>query len=373
MLTVLHVITTINRGGAENHLYDLVKNQKKEGLKVVVAYLKGDGYWYDSLNNIGVKVYNLGMRRYGNPIPFFKINKICKEHGVDIVHSHLPPAELYVRIALLFGGCKRFFISKHNDTPFYRFPGGDLLGRWVASKSEKVIAISEAVKINCISRRIAKSDKIQVIYYGLDPEPYINVSKLEVESLRKEWLSGGDGVVIGTVARLVKQKALHVLLESYALYTKKSIDTSKLVIVGSGVLEKDLKQRAKELEISDKVVWTGFRDDIEIIMNSFDVFALTSLFEGFGLVLLEAMASSKPIVATKVSSIPEIVVDGKTGLLSPVLNPMEFSKSLYDVFHDKELANCGGAGYKRLLKCFTIERMTKDIISLYTRIEKWDA
>ena len=100
-MKIFHVITTLNRGGAENHLFALVRGQISRGLQVEVAYLKGDGYWKKELQQLGVAVHELELRCYGDVWPLIRLRKLLSASNPDIVHAHMPPAELYARVALI--------------------------------------------------------------------------------------------------------------------------------------------------------------------------------------------------------------------------------------------------------------------------------
>src|SRR4030095_7545407 len=118
---ILHVITGIDRGGAENHLFDLVRHQRASGMAVTVAYLRGNGYWAAPLRALGAEVQPLGLRFYGELKPLVRLGWLLRRTEFDLVHAHLPPAELYVRLALL--GINRqtvpVLITKHNEERFW--------------------------------------------------------------------------------------------------------------------------------------------------------------------------------------------------------------------------------------------------------------
>ena len=146
-MKVLHVITGLNRGGAESHLVELVRHQCASGMDVSVAYFRGSGYWTARLEELGAKVHRLGFLFYGDPRPYLGLRRMLKSARFDLLHAHLPPAELYSRVALI--GIARtslpLIVSKHNEAPFYNGPGQGVLCRWVARRAEWVIAISDAV------------------------------------------------------------------------------------------------------------------------------------------------------------------------------------------------------------------------------------
>lgn len=367
-MKVLHVVTGIRRGGAENHLFQLASLQVAHGLDVSIICLKNDRYWQSQLEVLGVKVEFLRISSYGNLMDIFKLRRYILTVKPDILHAHLTPAELYVRLALLGFDSRKFplIISKHNDSKFYNGPGQSLLGAWVASRAQRIIAISSAVKFNnCVRNLNYNSNHVSLIPYGIDQRPYEEVDTLAVKSLRTSWLADDETYIVGVVARLIPQKSLHILLEGFKLYMTKAKRQAKLVIVGSGPLEETLRNKAIELGIQKQVVWAGFREDIPLVMNAFDVFALTSHYEGLGLVLLEAMAASKPIVASRVSAIPEVVEDGETGILFSPGNSQQLADTLVKLENNEHRIRYGSAGKQRLKSNFTLEHMLRETINIY--------
>lgn len=367
-MRVLHVITTINRGGAENHLVELVRSQMDQGLDVAVAYLKGNHYWAAALRDMGVRTQALRLSYYGELKPAFRLRSLIKGWAPDILHVHMPPAELYSRLALLFlNSAPVMVISKHNDEPFFRSPCQGAVGRWVARRAARVIAISDAVNAYTRNHLGLSAERVTTVHYGLDPSAYEQISEGRQQDVRREWGIPSGAWVIGTVARLVPQKALHVLLKAYAQYLVKARQESRLVLVGCGPLEGELKASSHQLGLNDNIVWAGFRADIPGVMNAFDAFVLTSSYEGFGLVLLEAMAASRPIVASSVSAIPEIVLDGRTGLLCKSGDPAAFAQALLRLEDPRVRARLGSAGHNRVLSHFTPEQMTERTLSVYQK------
>jgi glycosyltransferase involved in cell wall biosynthesis len=368
-MRVLHVITTISRGGAENHLLELVRGQRARGLEVAVAYLKGDGYWNKAFAGMGATVAFLGLRRYGEAAPALRLFRLFSTFRPDIVHAHMPPAELYSRIALLLAGSSgpSMVISKHIDEHFFRGPGSALIARFVARRASRIIAISEAVNRYTRDMLALEPGRISSIHYGIDVEPYQSqrIKPDAVAALRREWGVPEQGWVIGTVARLVPQKALHVMLAAYATYRDQATQESRLVLVGRGPLEAELKALADRLGLANVVVWAGFKEEIPVAMNAFDCFALTSLNEGFGLVLLEAMAAARPVVATAVSAIPEIVSDGETGILCAPQDSDSVARALLRMEKVHVRRQLGSAGAARAASIFTLDHMLDKTLSVY--------
>lgn len=364
-MKLLHVITSINRGGAENHLYDLVRTQIKSGLAVSVAYLKGDGYWTQALNDAGARVLPLGLMRYGTLGPVWRLRRLILQTKPDIVHVHMPPAELYTALALTGLDAPPVVVSKHNDEPFYHGPGSIMLARLTARRAAHVVAISDAV--NRYVRQVLSGDcpSITTVRYGIDTTPFASCSIDARDAVRRQLGLRPETLAIGTVARLVPQKALPVLLHAYERFRRRTTTDSRLVMVGRGPLEANLRALAEKLGIAGEIIWAGFREDIPAVMASFDVFALTSSYEGFGLVLLEAMAARRPVVATAVSAIPEIVVDGQTGFLCPA-GDIDAVAGAFERLLERDLRlRLGEKGFERAVSEFTLERMVSAVNAIY--------
>lgn len=364
---LFHVITSIEKGGAESHLADLARLQARAGHTVTVAYLKGTPYWADALRTAGVEVVPLGLTAYGHPGPALRLRRRLRTHRPDVVHAHLEPAELYTRLALLGlpGPRLPLVTSKHNDTKFWDSAGRSLgwLARWVMRRTDRVIAISGAVKRHYVETELRLDPAcVDVVPYGLAPADDPGV-EARAQALRAR-LTGdrSDVRLVGTVARLVRQKALHVQIEALA----KLPETVHLVIVGDGPLRSDLSGLADRLGLGHRVHFEGFQTDVNAYMHAFDVFALSSIYEGFGLVLLEAMAAGRPIVATRVSAIPEVVADGETGRLVPDGDATAFADALSHVLADP--VAMGAAARRRLVTHYSLDAMGRATERVYARV-----
>lgn len=370
-MKILHVITSIERGGAENHLYELLRSQIADGFDLSVICLKGNDYWKLPLEHLGVSIFNLGLKRYTDFWLSIQLRNLIKHIRPNLIHSHLPPAELYTRIALLNSALSDipWVISKHNDSGFYSGFGQNFLESWVARRAQHIISISDTVKQNvCIKNLRLPLELSTVIPYGIDPDIYHKISDNSIKHLREEWLVSDETYLIGAVARLVPQKSLHILLEGFSLFLKKAVIPTKLVIVGIGPLANSLKQKSIQLGIEDSIIWAGFREDIPLIMNAIDVLALTSSYEGLGLVLLEAMSAGKPTIATRISAIPEVVNDGVTGLLFDVGDSNGLAARLKTLECSDLRRSMGEAGKQRVSTQFTLARMAEQTSDIYRKL-----
>ena len=352
MKTVFHLITTIERGGAENQLLILVREQVSHGLDVHVAFLKGDPELESELISVGATVHSeLAAHSPLNQI--FKFRKLISGRKV-IVHSHLPRAEL---VAGFTPARFKFITSRHNSEPF--FPGAprfisNTLARLVEFRATKVIAISEAVREFLLSRGEVKSDKkIEVVHYGY--QPLVERNKIRSKAISKDQH-------IGTISRLADQKDIPTMLQAFANF-KLENQSATLSILGSGQLDEELRKISKSLSIEDSVKFRGRSSKVIEFLQSLDVFILTSKYEGFGMVLLEAMDAGIPIVASKNSAIPEVLGSDFPGLCETG-NANDFAAKL------KFLQNVSNRGrileiQEQRLKIFSAEIMNEKMNGVY--------
>ena len=309
---VTHLITTIERGGAEKQLLTLASKQVESGLKVEVFFLKGKPDLKNEFEASGVKVNNLLVGKIFLK-QIFLLSKYLRKNSSPI-HAHLPKSELLAAIVVTK---KCLVFSRHNAEAFW--PGGpriisNLLSKFVCRRASQGIAISNAVKSFLIKRgEIPNGYTIDVVYYGIQKDTSTNAAGL---GLITNIMSGqSSNYKIGTIGRLVPQKDYPTLLNAFSNVLK-SVPTTDLYVVGEGYLQKDLIELSKSFGIKDKVHWLGKTEYINEFLSKLDLFILPSKYEGFGLVLLEAMVAKKPIIAANNSAISEVLGKSYDGLFS---------------------------------------------------------
>lgn len=361
MNEVIHLITTICMGGAEKQLLTLVREQIYSGREVSVIYLKGLPELKNQFAETGANIIDTFADR--NPlIQMLGIRRFLSKKNNIVVHAHLPRAEL---LTFFLNKKVSIVLSRHNTEKF--FPAAPsliskFLSLLVSSKAKKIIAISAAVRDYLIeAKEIRKISKIVVVHYGYDPRTSnkeISDSKFpEVEDC---------GFLVGTIARLVPQKDLHTLLHAFSIFTKVE-QKAKLIIIGEGYLRQNLVEYSSKLEISDKVIWVGRHENVSELLRKMNVFALTSIYEGFGLVLLEAMAERVPIVAARNSAIPEVLGDDYEGLFETG-NSQMLAKLLVQMTDENKVMNLKDYLGKRIEK-FQPNIMRIEIDQIYSQLE----
>jgi glycosyltransferase involved in cell wall biosynthesis len=348
---ILHIVTTINRGGAENQLVVLVREQIKLGKKVSVLYLKGEPELEQDLFDAGAQVLH-DIANQHPFIQFLKLRSISRSQET-LLHAHLPRAELLTRFS---SARNPFVVSRHNAEPF--FPGApqflsSFLSRLVTKKAKHVIAISYAVS-NFISSKNEVRDlkKITVVHYGYEPSPTIDRLNAKVE------LGNASGICIGTISRLTRQKDLPTLFSAFAQFLGLH-PGSKLLMVGGGEEKNSLVNLAEELGIDQNIQWVGRTSEIQEHLSRMDVFVLSSLYEGFGLVLLEAMDAGVPVIASDNSAIPEVLGNefpglARTGDVHDFLEKMNQFVDVENRKHVLEVQNVRLGIFKADLMCSKI-------------------
>lgn len=358
MPPIFHLITTIEMGGAEKQLLILVKEQIRRGLTVVVIPLKGKPELVSDFEKVGATVDLSLINKPFLPQVFLFVKKFNEKKL--ILHAHLPRAEL---IASLTSMRNSFFVSRHNAEMFFPNANKTLsryLSRFVILRARRIIAISFAVRdFNLASGEARSLRKFEVIHYGIENSS--SLSEREKISVSRETIPRLE-FNIGTIARIDKQKDFPTLLTTFKMISERFPD-ARFSIVGDGPLLKEMRQLSRELEIDHLVTWHGRISEIDDYLKSLDLFILTSVYEGFGLVLLEAMRNSVPVVASRNSAIPEVMGE-KYELLAETGSPTDFYKKV-EIFRLKNMRGNVISYQDDRLRHFSVSKMEMSINRVY--------
>ena len=315
---ILHISRTMDIGGAERIVYQLSSDLKDEFDSFHVA--STGGLWESELSAKGIQHHKILDIDSKNPLTVLKlltsIRQIIKKNEITIVHTHHRMAAFYIRLLKLVHPKLIHVYTAHNvfedKLPLYGF----------ALKNAKSVAVGEAVNKN-LKEDVGITDS-RVIYNG--------VVLKETDDHVDEIISYG-GIKLGCIARLSEQKGLTYLLDAMSLLTVKDI---RLFIVGDGELRNELENKVKELHLQNSVTFLGYRKDIVECINSFDFCILPSVFEGFGLVAIEAFMNSKTLVATDIPGLNEVVTN-KNGILVPAKDPAALASAIDKLAMDATL------------------------------------
>jgi glycosyltransferase involved in cell wall biosynthesis len=327
-LSILHIITTIDLGGAENQLLTLATCQREAGFEVEVIFLKDKPTLLSSFLESDIKV-NLSFAESGFLKQCLKLKQAPLRKNL-VVHAHLPRAEMLCAFSLK---PKSFVVTRHNSEPF--FPKGPailskLFSRFVLKRAYTSISISKAVASYLkTSRELNSSETTSIIYYGLSDTTVSPKDKYEKQL---------QPIQIGTVSRLVPQKNLPLLLHTLQELNSMCSTSFELSVLGVGPLYNELQSLAMKLGVGNAVFWKGQTKNVTSFYRSLDAFVLPSNYEGFGLVLLEAMSQGIPVIARRISAIPEVMGEKHPGLVDSD-KPADLARKIRELLEDNKMLN----------------------------------
>ena len=344
-------------GGAEVWLMDVMHGLTRRGHEVTLVCRPGT-ILEKNARAEHFDVVAVSMRGDFDPGTVWKMRRLMRARHIDVVSTNMDKELRFGGLAARLAGKVAVVPSREVDYPLknklhYRFTYNRLADHVLAnSASTKHSLLMNAPWLN--------PDRVDVIYKGIDPAPYA-VDPGDGPALRRELGIPDAAPVIGFVGQIIERKGIRDLIEAIPRIVEK-VPGMKLVLVGEGKLSEFLEAKARELGVSEHVIACGFRKDIPAVMKAIDLLVLPSVVEGFGYVLVEAMAAGKPVVATHVSSIPEIVEDGVTGILVDVHNPEQLASACVTLLTMPDRGRAmGERGRRIVLEKFTLERMVDRI------------
>jgi glycosyltransferase involved in cell wall biosynthesis len=354
-IKIIHIITSLNFGGAEIMMLDLARGFSSEFFEIKVATVVRGGSLEEDFKETGIEVRVFEKKGKVGLGVIWKLWRFLRHEKPDIVHTHLFGGDTWGRIAAILARVSVIISTEHNT---------NLDEGWVKRKvkkflslfTKKIVAVSEAVKKYSVSRDKIKEKKIIVIPNGINLDKFSGVPEKEF----------GDPPVIGVVGRLEEQKGHKYLFE--ALNLIKTIPWI-LWVVGDGSKKNELERLAKDLNLRERIIFLGARRNIPEILSGIDISSFPSLWEGLGLAVLEAAAAGKPIVASRVGGIPEIISDGETGILVEPKNVKSLADGLERVLLGKIDAREMGARAKKMVQeKFGVEKMVEAYDKLYKEL-----
>jgi glycosyltransferase involved in cell wall biosynthesis len=357
---VLHLQRIGGIGGSERHVLELLPALRARGIDARFLGLDDTSAapepFYEALAATDVPFERLACPRDLDPRLARRTASRVRRFRPDLVHTHLVHADVYGTLAAARTRA-RLVSTKHNDDPF-RSGRARYGERLLTRRADRVICITEALAR--FNREVVglPPEKLRVVRYGLDapPTPWgpPNGPELPAETL-----------VLLSICRLVPQKGIDVAIEALARVHERHPDVH-LLVLGEGPLRSELASLATRLDVGDAVSFPGRVGDVAWWLRRAAVLVHPARWEGFGLALLEAMLSERPVVASAVSSIPEIVAHGETGLLVPPGDESALASSVAGLLDEPARAKqLGAAGRERARTEFSVERMARRTAELY--------
>lgn len=362
MIKVFQVVTDTNIGGAGIWLLNFLKAYNRENVDMTVV-LPHNAALIPEVEKLNVRVIEAdGIADSSfSAKGFSALDKIFKEENPDIVHTH---ASLSARLAAKKNGIKVVHTrhclegeKKHIKKFIYRFINNVL--------SDRVVAVSEAVKDNLLSDGISE-DKLRTVYNGITP--IRELSEEEKQQAREKLGIHPRQVVIGMVARLEPVKNHAMFLEA-AKVIATICPEALFMIVGDGTMREALEAKAKEDGIADKVIFTGYIQDVSEVMNVIDIHVLTSEKEALSISLIEAMSLGKPVIATNSGGPGEFVKNGVNGILIGVNDTVNLTMGAVRLIQRPDIRKkLGEEGRKIVGEKFISSDMARQIEQIYSEL-----
>ena len=359
-MRVLHIHKITGVSGSERHLLALLPALRERGIDARFLGLDVPDTdaprFYEELGAAGVPFVQVRCTVDLNPRMARDVVRAVRRSQADLLHTHLVHADVYGSIASHLTRVP-FVSSRHNDDRYLLGPFR-YVDRLFARRARRIVAISDAVRL-FLERAGLPREKLVTVHYGLDhlPEARARVQPADAG------IPAGVPLVLA-IGRLIEQKDHANLLRAFAQAQSRH-PGAMLAILGSGRLEQETRALVAELGLDDAVRLPGTLA-IRDWLDRADIFAHSSLWEGFGIVLLEAMLAGLPVVATRVSAVPEVVADGVTGILVEPGDGGALAAALGTLLDDPaSAAALGRAGLERARAEFSGARMTEATIGVY--------
>jgi glycosyltransferase involved in cell wall biosynthesis len=359
-MKVLHLHKIKGLSGSERHLLTLLPALRERGVDARVLALDVEGSdarrFYAALDAAGVPYRRVRCTLDANPRMALDVVRAVRAEQPDLLHTHLVHADVYGSVASTATRVP-FVSSRHNDDRYLLGPFRHV-DRAFARGARRLIAISDAVRRFLVDAGLP-AGKLVTVHYGLDELPAARSEQTPAEA------GVPDGVPLAlAIGRLIEQKDHATLLRAFAGVRAKHPE-AVLAILGSGPLEADTRDLARRLGLEQAVFLPG-RLETRDWLERADVFVHTSRWEGFGIVLLEAMLARLPVAATRVSAVPEVVADGETGVLVEPGDEQAVAAALTGLLDDPARARAlGEAGEARARREFSVARMTERTMAVY--------
>lgn len=371
-LKVLHIIGGGEFGGAERHILNLFGALDPKTVEITVCCLF-DKPFAQIASSAGIRSLAFPMRHKGDFGVIGKLAALILNNGFELVHTHGVRANLLGRLAARQAGKKKVITTVHSllekDYPgfFYRL-ANSMTERLTRSLTDHFIAVSGGLKEQLVSQGVPE-EKITVIYNGIVAEEFNPGPK--AGSIHEEFGLDAAASLVGIVARLHPVKGHRFFLEAAREVLQQRPDVHFLVI-GDGPLRPSLEEMAAQLGIAGRVIFTGFVEDIPAVMNELQLLVISSLWEGFGLTAVEAMALDVPVISTEAGGLPEVILHGETGLLVPPANSTALARGIvWMLDHPEAVAEMTLKAGVAVREKFTAAVMARRTEELYRRLAGW--
>lgn len=363
-LHVTHAVLSLDTGGLERIVIDLIRQAASRGQTVSVLCLERPGTLAAQAVALGARLICVGKPPGFHPTVRPAITEALRALRPDVLHTHQVGALFYAGPPARALGVPVTLHTEHinnirkADAGYFRRQRMSWLWWWAARAAARFVCVSADIAAEMAARRIVPKHKLAVTLNGINTEPF--EAPLDRAEMRGSLGIPADAPVIGTVGRLNEVKRQDLLLRAFAT-VRASVPDARLLLVGDGPMRGELEALAAQLGVAACVHFAGYQSRPEQYLRVMDVFALTSRLEGLPLAILEAWAAGLPVVASAVGGVPDLLTDGRDGLLFPSGDEAALTGSLFRLLGDPEAAQAlGAAGREVVLARYDLRRMAAD-------------
>ena len=374
---VMEVITRLIRGGAQETTILIVRRLLKEGYQVVFAHGPGDESLLKMLptdNPDFEALYIPEFRRrilpYYDFLAFWRIYRYLKKNPVDLVHTHTSKAGVIGRWAAHLANTPVIVHSPrgsiYHETYFNQtiLNGFAFIERMTGRFTDMIVTLCESEKKDYLRYRLVPPEKFTTIYSGVEIERYVDC-KVDIEKKKQELKLPSGVPLVGYVARLTPEKG-HLLCLDALPAILKEVPEAKFVFVGGGPLENEVKKKVQELGVQKSVYLIDSRTDVQEVLRVFDCCLQFSLWDGLPRAMIEAMLAEKPVIATPVGGIPEIIHHQKTGLLIGEKDVSGLSRAVIELLQNAQKREILGRNARRRMEeVFDVDVSVEKLFALY--------
>ncbi len=361
-MKITYLLPELKWGGAEKHVIYLAAGLRQRGHEAQIVCLFREGPLAGEAREKEIPLTCLHLPYQWNAGVFFQIHRWLRSHPTDLLHTYLFGFHLFGGLPARLLKIPAILSSRREISQWQKGRH-----RWLENLgnlfTDRIVCCSKAVAEWTLAKERVRPDKVVTIHNGVDLGRF---RPLKDHSHTRQSLGiPAQAPVIGTVANLSREKGYPTLLEAAEQILKK-VPEAWFLFVGFGPLERDIREKAARIPGHDRIIFAGARTNVPDLIATMNLFVLASEIEGFPNVLLEALAMAKPVVATHVGGVPELIESGRNGLLVPPRDGLALAEAVLALLKDPERARqLASRGETRIHKHFTLDRMTNQYESLY--------
>jgi glycosyltransferase involved in cell wall biosynthesis len=357
----LQIDTARSWRGGQNQVLLTARGLRARGHRVVVV-AHPDGELRKRLP-ADLEVVPLAPRNEVDLPAAWRLARVLRDLQPEVIHAHDPHGVAVAATALSIASLPRrpaLIAARRVDFHIK----SNSFSRWKYRQVDRFVAASDAIRAMLIEDGVPP-DRTVTVHEGIDVDRIVAAEPLNV---REEYWFPPHSLIVGNIAALVPHKGQKYLVDAAAIVVRE-MPEARFLVLGEGELRTSLEQQIKHLHLAQHVVLAGFRADVLGVLKGLDLFVMSSVTEGLGTSLLDAMAADRAVVATRAGGIPEVVVDGETGLLVPPRDARALAAAILELLRDgtrrRQLAD---AGFARVKQRFSVDRMVDETLGVYAAL-----